>query len=755
MRARGQREPATLLLFAAWTTLVLLFWFGIVVASMRAGAPRPADLYGYFFPKYVYESRELMRGHLPLWNRYEFAGVPLLGVGQPAVLYPPRVLLFATLPPSIALHCFMIAHYILLGVGTFLALRALGLVWPGAALGTLVVTFQPAMMNAYAPHWISNFAWVPFVVAAFVRTIEKPGLAPALALALAASLLVFAGYPEYPIDTALVLVIFWFAATLHAVRAGETRRLARGTALVLGSAILASALTAVHWVPLLEAYAGSQRSASNWASGINPVALSPVLFGGPREWFSVPGLIYVPPLGALGMAACLGLHSRQHRWVMVLLAALCVVGFLAVGSLPLLSKFRSILCWVTILHVPLAFLAGAGFDRLVGMPEGNHASPDRRAFLVGGFAAVLLLPLLDPRSLAWFGLGIAAIAANRGRTKRGATASALAALASAVGCIFGLLTVGAFQSPPRGFIGQAPYPNVTEAEERGAMIRAACGQDADGRVLAPEETQEGISVLAQIATVQGYPESLAPARMTRLLDEAGLLNVRQLDWNRLEQRNPVLRLLDLRCVVAEAERARLLAPLGFLPHGALKDGRLAYVRPGASAFLVAQAKVVMDDHAALAAVLAPDFAPDRWVVLEGSADALEGTSNAADADTGSVQQLAPLRSGLLRFRLSAPSPRYLIVSENWYPGWHARVDGHPAPVHRADFALLAVRVPPGTHDVELQYTPRAFGIAVTASGIAMILTALAAFALRQRIKQVGLACVHPGPRPHRAAHRLH
>jgi uncharacterized membrane protein YfhO len=48
-------------------------------------------------------------------------------------------------------------------------------------------------------------------------------------------------------------------------------------------------------------------------------------------------------------------------------------------------------------------------------------------------------------------------------------------------------------------------------------------------------------------------------------------------------------------------------------------------------------------------------------------------------------------------------PSFLVVSENWYPDWHATVDGHPAPVHRADHTLLSVVVPPGAREVTLRF----------------------------------------------------
>jgi uncharacterized membrane protein YfhO len=51
---------------------------------------------------------------------------------------------------------------------------------------------------------------------------------------------------------------------------------------------------------------------------------------------------------------------------------------------------------------------------------------------------------------------------------------------------------------------------------------------------------------------------------------------------------------------------------------------------------------------------------------------------------------------------------HLLISENWYPDWHATVDGRPALVHRADHSLLSVDVPAGAKRVELRFNSRSY-----------------------------------------------
>ena len=53
-------------------------------------------------------------------------------------------------------------------------------------------------------------------------------------------------------------------------------------------------------------------------------------------------------------------------------------------------------------------------------------------------------------------------------------------------------------------------------------------------------------------------------------------------------------------------------------------------------------------------------------------------------------------------------PGWLMVSQTWYPGWVARVDGKRAALLHANFLFVGVEVPAGRHTVELVYRPNSF-----------------------------------------------
>jgi hypothetical protein len=78
----------------------------------------------------------------------------------------------------------------------------------------------------------------------------------------------------------------------------------------------------------------------------------------------------------------------------------------------------------------------------------------------------------------------------------------------------------------------------------------------------------------------------------------------------------------------------------------------------------------------------------------------------------------------IRVDLDAPVPEgsALVVSENWYPGWRATVDGRPATVARADYTLIGVPLTAGARRVELSFADPVYGRGKVITVIALAVT---------------------------------
>jgi hypothetical protein len=64
---------------------------------------------------------------------------------------------------------------------------------------------------------------------------------------------------------------------------------------------------------------------------------------------------------------------------------------------------------------------------------------------------------------------------------------------------------------------------------------------------------------------------------------------------------------------------------------------------------------------------------------------------------------------------------FVVVMDNYYPGWHADVDGKNTSIYRANYTFKAVFVPKGQHQVVLNYLPLSFVLGVVATCIGVVL----------------------------------
>jgi hypothetical protein len=134
------------------------------------------------------------------------------------------------------------------------------------------------------------------------------------------------------------------------------------------------------------------------------------------------------------------------------------------------------------------------------------------------------------------------------------------------------------------------------------------------------------------------------------------------------------------------------------------------------AFFVPEAKAIPDSKDLLDTVCRPDFDFRNCALLEDRA-ALWPAEPAPTPSSGTTQ--ARITQNLpcdIRIATDAPTNGYLVLTDNYYPGWNAQVDDLPQPLYRADYAFRAVRVPAGRHAVRFIYSPSSFWLCAWISG---------------------------------------
>jgi hypothetical protein len=126
------------------------------------------------------------------------------------------------------------------------------------------------------------------------------------------------------------------------------------------------------------------------------------------------------------------------------------------------------------------------------------------------------------------------------------------------------------------------------------------------------------------------------------------------------------------------------------------------------AYLVHDARV-MDSSAVDAFMRSDAFDPRRLVVLDGVECAVPSAQCALPRDpyakTTDSAMISQYRLNAIDLKVTTSEPAMLVLSEIFYPGWHAYVDGAATKVLRADWNLRAIPVPAGPHRVEMRFEP--------------------------------------------------
>jgi Bacterial membrane protein YfhO len=152
-------------------------------------------------------------------------------------------------------------------------------------------------------------------------------------------------------------------------------------------------------------------------------------------------------------------------------------------------------------------------------------------------------------------------------------------------------------------------------------------------------------------------------------------------------------------------------------------------------FVVDRQRVVASDSAALDAVLAPGFDGRSTAVTETPIAGLGGSgkSGGAGAGAGASARLADYGAQRVVIDASASRRSLVVLTDDYYPGWSATVDGRPATVRRVDYLLRGVVVGPGRHTIVYTYDPSSFTLGLAVSGLsALSVIALAGVQLRRR-----------------------
>lgn len=674
------------------------------------------DWHSFFLPRFTTGSEELLSGRWPLWNTYEFGGLPFLATAQPAVLYPPKILLFGLLPTQAAYWSFLVLHYVLCTWGFLLFARQQQLSRLSGFVGSALWVFSLAVIGSnYHPNRIANFCWMPFCFFFASRLAASAKLRDFIWLVLVIALQTVAGYPEFVLDTLVLIGIFMLCRRLLVVR---EQRLWRSWSLLAAAAALGFLIACVQLVPLGEAAGVAERA-----------RLADLTSGVVRNMSASLASAYWPP--AFLTLILLG-FGRRRGWLPAAQVAFCAFllggGWLLLRQLPGFSVMRFPYGWWMIAAFPCAWLGAEGTEVLLRAASDSA----RRRRIIAGITALGSLAAIGyslHRALTLEVQRKLEIITNLPSALLGIVGSALVLVVAVAlyrgRALPGLLLVAAFvlvishlSSYPFGY-----YPAAVQRPAAHGKVKSLLGDRVvKGRALSLFDIQYGYNHTDRIPSIFGAEDSFLPWNHRQVVQAFGLqAGVRLVDWSALVTARGFLDAMNLEYIAATPYQLNRLVNGGFpvvRVAGPEKDVLFSNPQRMGAAWVNYSARVIEDPDALRRYVLGPNFDPHGEVVLEKPPKGRYDSTGAHRATTIQSERRPSPTELELEVRLRRPG--ILVVSESAYPGWDAEVNGQKTETMRVNYVLRGLELPPGSHRVRFVYRPAGFriGLALSALGVA-------------------------------------
>lgn len=713
------RDAAALLLIAG---LVLLFFWRLLTPRLedRALFP-PGDFTDQFWAFRMYEARALAQGHLPLWSENFNSGHPFLADVQSAIFYPIGLVftlgVVALRGANFTLYDLQleaILHFILAGAFTYLfAKRLIGSRVP-ALVSALTFTFG-GYLTSYPPQQLAileTATWLPLTLLFldYAVTEQKRGYYVAAGLVLGIAAL--AGHPQTLLFVIYASAIYYTWRRVQSIQLSAPRPSPLAFLSPFAFCLLISiGIAAAQWIPTLEYQAVSTRTSLDWsqaARGFPTIDPLQMILPGFVASFQSPLYIGILPLWFAIVAVWVNRSLDKAFWAALALGALIVAfGFYVFGYAlfylfaPGFAMFRDQERLALIVSFSLTLLAGYGFRELLQPALGSKSIRRAWGLLPAGLTIVLMLLFVFYSAATLHSSGRLAFLLDRAglmlvlfllaTVLAAARVSGRMSLGSFTVCAIGLIAFDLFSVNNAAYNAQVVErypvtPIVQKIKQEQGIFRVADEGKLPGHFGIAYALEEigGISPLrtARYDALQ----ALAPETLF------SLLNVRYVITGRPGFANAE--------VIAADGETRLLELKNSQPR----------------AWLVGNSVQVTDDQA-LQAMQQDGFNPGATAYLAEPLPFPLVPNQAFSPVTFEVRE--PERLALSMY---TPTDSLLLLSEIYYPGWSATVDGQPAPILRADVALRAVPVRAGNHRIEMVYDPWSvkIGIAVTATTLLLI-----------------------------------
>jgi uncharacterized membrane protein YfhO len=129
--------------------------------------------------------------------------------------------------------------------------------------------------------------------------------------------------------------------------------------------------------------------------------------------------------------------------------------------------------------------------------------------------------------------------------------------------------------------------------------------------------------------------------------------------------------------------------------------------------------VIQDDDEAVRFLFSEGFSPLETVVLSEPPE--ERVKREAAILQNALIELKKYNFTEILLRVKMNSPGFLVISDTYYPGWKADIDGEMKRVYRANLCQRALYLGSGDHQVRIHFSPSSLTLGIVVSTFSILL----------------------------------
>ena len=703
-------------------------------------------------PYLEFKKNTILRGIFPFWNPHQACGMPFFANGQPAVLFPLSAILYF-ISDKYSWDMYIILQIFLAGLFTYYFMRLIGYLAVPSILAATAYMFSGPIITWMVNVTTSTSILLPLLFICVEKIIRRHDIKWAAISSIVIGGIIISGHPEHVFFAFLTSALYFLLRIICAKPEEGIDRL-KIFKLIFIALILGLLLSSIFVFPLMEFVAHGWTSHGNSVGAtseelpskaitlIVPYFFQKVIMTLDYEragWFG--GYIGVMTL----LLALIGAFKKDRFRNNVIFASLAFFILSKcyglppvnwVGHLPVFSKMRYSLHYTQDFAFAMAVLAGIGLNRLI---ESKKQSREMAlsALFVGAVIVGFLgyhgnKPAMAQSTIyAFILLALFVSAGFFIRSKKILPVFIVLLLAAELFYLMPKEHAKKYNSFPK-----TPYIEFLKEQKPRARsfgilwtffpnTATAYGIDDLG-VYEGLLNRRFVEYTRKFLDPDGFRTgNFVPALRTWLPDLG----------------SPFLDLLNVAYIVAPVD-PKVRDYMGSMALETVYSGEVdIYKRPNAFPRSFVTHRVLFGKDEKEVVELMKKNARDlrNIAIVEGKDDrGIEDILRTAPLSDTSTVEIKKYTPNYISIEASLDYPGILILSDTYYPGWKAYVDGRRAELYNADLLLRAVFVDAGKHTVEFRYEPASFmaGALISIGTVILLIAGSVFISFRRRLIRI-------------------